>query len=217
VPKPADPQRPLRHGSPDKRAAITQAALDVFLRDGYARTSVDTIATEAGVSKRTIYDYYGDKRRLFLSVIEETSAAQTEAFQKMLDRSLGESDDLEAALLAFGREFATAVARSPQRSAVMRLLVAEAAHFPELTRNWRPVGPAQQALAARLHSLARQHRLHIADPLEAAEHFGALVTGAVNNRSLFGTVDLDDTEIDRLVTSGVRAFLRAYHPTAGRP
>ena len=41
----------------------------LFLRDGYARTSVDAIAAEAGVSKRTIYNHYGDKESLFLSVV----------------------------------------------------------------------------------------------------------------------------------------------------
>lgn len=55
------------------------------------------------------------------------------------------------------------------------------------------------------------------DPIEAAEHLGVLVTSAVNNRSLFGTVDIDDEEIDRLVAGGVNAFLRAYRPTDARP
>jgi AcrR family transcriptional regulator len=213
----ADPQRPLRQGSADKRAVIARAAIDVFVREGYARASVDAIAAEAGVSKRTIYDYYGDKRRLFLAVIQETSSAQAGEFQKMLDRTLARTDDLQAALLSFGREFATAVARSPQRSAVMRLFIGEAAHFPELVSSWRPVGPAQQALAARLRSIAEQHALDIHDPIEAAEHFGVLVTSTVNNRSLFGTVDIDDEEIDRLVTSGVNAFLRAYRRANARP
>jgi TetR/AcrR family transcriptional regulator, mexJK operon transcriptional repressor len=34
----------------------------LFLRDGFARTSVDAIVEEAGVSKRTIYNHFGDRR-----------------------------------------------------------------------------------------------------------------------------------------------------------
>ena len=61
----------FRQGSPAKRSAIVRAALEVFLREGYARASVDAIAATAGVSKRTIYDYYGDKEQLFLSTLQE--------------------------------------------------------------------------------------------------------------------------------------------------
>jgi AcrR family transcriptional regulator len=204
----------VRTGSPDKRAAIARAALQVFARQGYSRTSVDTIAEQAGVSKRTIYDYYGDKQRLFLAVVEETMTAQAEAFERLLAGTLGAVDDLRTALVAFGREFATAIARSPERAAVMRLMIAESGHFPALLRTWRPVGAAQQALAERLAQLAEQGLLDIADPVTAAEHLGVLVTGAVNSRSLFGAVPIDDAEIERIVTGGVDVFLRAYQ--AGR-
>jgi len=212
----ADPKRPLRQGSAAKRTAIARAAIDVFVRDGYARTSVDVIAAEAGVSKRTIYDYYGDKRRLFLSVIEETTEAEVEVFQELLRRTFDGAQSVEQALMDLGLAFATAVARSPQRSAIMRLLIGEAAHFPELVRGWRPVAAVQRSLADRLADQADRALLDIPDPLEAAEHFGVLVTGAVNTRSLFGTVHVADEEIERLAASGVRAFLRAYGPARDR-
>lgn len=128
----------LRQGSPAKRAAIVRAALDTFVQDGYARASVDAIAKAAGVSKRTIYDYYGGKERLFLSAVEDTMAAHTVSFQDLLDRTLKSSvadeTELEAALTAFGRTFATEVASSDERAAVMRLMIAEAPHFPALLR-----------------------------------------------------------------------------------
>ncbi|WP_154676942.1 TetR/AcrR family transcriptional regulator [Parafrankia discariae] len=200
----------LRQGSPAKRAAITRAALDVFVRDGYARASVDAIATASGISKRTIYDYYGDKKRLFLAAVHETTAAQAAAFDELLGRTLGDVTDLEAALTAFGRAFATEVARSAERAAVMRLMIAEAPHFPALIQTAPEDRPVQRALADRLAALAEQGLLDAPDPLEAAEFLGLLVTGRVNNRSWYGAVPLDDAEIDRLVAGGVRVFLRAY-------
>jgi TetR/AcrR family transcriptional regulator, mexJK operon transcriptional repressor len=203
----------LRHGSPAKRAAIVRAALEVFLREGYARASVDAIARTAGVSKRTIYDYYGDKERLFLSAVEETKAAQAAPFQDLLDRTLGaDTEDLEAALTRFGRAFATEIARSAERSAVLRLMIAEASHFPALLRPAPEERPVQRALADRLAELGDRGLLDVPDPDEAAEFLGLLVTGRVNHRSWYGTVGLDDAEIDRLVTGGVRVFLRAYAP-----
>jgi AcrR family transcriptional regulator len=203
---------PLRQGSPAKRAAIVRAALEVFLREGYARTSVDAIAAAAGVSKRTIYDYYGDKRQLFLSTLEETKQAQAAAFQDLLDRTLGQVDDIETALVRFGREFATEMARSAERAAVMRLTIAEAAHFPALLERTSTNTAVQRALADRLAELGGQGLLDVPDPMEAAEFLGLLVTGRVNNRSWYGAMKLDDPEITRLVAGGVRIFLRAFRP-----
>jgi hypothetical protein len=50
------------------------------------------------------------------------------------------------------------------------------------------------------------------DPLEAAGHLGALVTNAVSLRSLVGAYLVDEAEVDRIVTGGVRVFVRAYRP-----
>jgi TetR/AcrR family transcriptional repressor of mexJK operon len=202
--------QPLRQGSPAKRSAIVRAALDVFLREGFARASVDAIAAAAGVSKRTIYDYYGDKRQLFLSTLEETKQGHAAAFQELLDRTLGQVDDIEAALISFGREFAIEVARSAERAAVMRLMIAEASHFPALLERTATNTAVQRALADRLAELAGRGLLDIPDPMEAAEFLGLLVTGRANSRSWYGAVKLDDAEIARLVAGGVRIFLRAF-------
>jgi TetR/AcrR family transcriptional repressor of mexJK operon len=203
----------LRPGSPVKRAAIVGAALEVFLREGYTRASVDAIAATAGVSKRTIYDYYGDKRQLFLSTLRETRDAHTAAFRELLDRTLGQVTDIEAALTGFGREFATGIARSAERVAVMRLLIAEAPHFPALLEQTDTGDSVQRALADRLAELAKEGLLAVPDPMEAAEFLGLLVTGRVHNHSWYGAVPLDDAEIARLVAGGVHVFLRAYGPT----
>jgi AcrR family transcriptional regulator len=202
----------LRQGSPAKRAAIIRAALEVFVREGYARAGVDAIAAAAGVSKRTIYDYYGDKETLFLAAIGETAQAQNATFADLLDRTLGEVTDISAALTAFGRAFATAVARSPERAAVLRLMIAEAPHFPQLIEPAPEERPVQRALADRLAALGEQGLLRVPDPLEAAEFLGLLVTGRVDHRSWYGAVRLSDAEIDRLVAGGVTVFLRAYGP-----
>ncbi|MCW3819448.1 TetR/AcrR family transcriptional regulator [Micromonospora sp. DR5-3] len=209
---PANTDRPLRQGSADKRAAIERAALAVFVREGYARASVDAIAAEAGVSKRTIYDYYGDKERLFVGVLTDTIEASDAVFSALLDRTLPADGDLPSGLLAFGREFATAVARSPERAAVMRLMIAEAHHFPALLRQLQGAGATQRMLATRLATFADRGLLDLPDPLEAAGHLGALVTNAVSLRSLIGADLVDEAELDQIVTSGVRVFLRAYRP-----
>ena len=48
----------------------------------------------------------------------------------------------------------------------------------------------------------------------AAEHLFALTFGQVNNKSMMGTVQLSDSEADRIIASGIAAFLRAYGSAA---
>lgn len=201
-------------GSERKRTAIVQAALALFLRDGYARTSVDAIAEEAGVSKRTIYNHYGDKENLFLSVVADTYGSMIGAFVSLIEKYLTDIPDgeVEQSIISFAREIAQLAARSPQRSAMIRLMMAEAPHFPELvTVQMRPRG-ITGAIAARLTRLSARGLLEVPEPEEAANHLFALTMGQMNNRTLFGALPVADEEVTRMATSGARAFLRAYLP-----
>ena len=55
-----------------KRAAILQAASDVFLANGYVGASMDDVAARAGVSKQTLYKHFGDKETLFHELVITT-------------------------------------------------------------------------------------------------------------------------------------------------
>ena len=51
-------------------AAILAAAVEEFTENGYAGARVDSIASRAGVNKRMLYHYFGDKEQLYLAVLE---------------------------------------------------------------------------------------------------------------------------------------------------
>lgn len=90
--------------------------------------------------------------------------------------------------------------------------MAEAPHFPELRlHQLRPPG-ITASLAARLATLSARGLLDVPEPEEAANHLFALTMGQVNNRSIYGILDLTDEEIIHQATSGARAFLRACRP-----
>ena len=132
----------------------------------------------------------------------------------MLERTLGgeitTEAELEAALVDFGVEFATATAQSRHRTAMVQLITAEAAHFPRLMEMWRARGPEQGALARRLQELAQAGFLDLEDADEAAAHLGILTTTLVNDRTLYGVAPVEQDVLVGIVTRGVRVFLRAY-------
>ena len=75
-----------------KRAAILDAARDLFLQRGYGGTSMDDVAARAAVSKQTVYKNFADKQRLFIEVItsdvgpvEDSTRAQMAAMPDSAD------------------------------------------------------------------------------------------------------------------------------------
>jgi AcrR family transcriptional regulator len=67
------PLRPIERRDPARtRAQILEAALTEFAHKGLAGARVDQIAARAGVNKRMIYHYFGNKEDLFLAILEHT-------------------------------------------------------------------------------------------------------------------------------------------------
>ena len=66
-----------------KRTAILQAAIHAFFEHGFAAASIEQIAADAGVSKVTVYNQFGDKRALFTGAVEqECSRMRTYLFDR---------------------------------------------------------------------------------------------------------------------------------------
>jgi AcrR family transcriptional regulator len=56
---------------PDAPGRLAEAALDLFGERGYDQTTVEDIAARAGVTKRTFFRHYGDKREVLFAGGEE--------------------------------------------------------------------------------------------------------------------------------------------------
>ncbi|KAB2370585.1 TetR/AcrR family transcriptional regulator [Actinomadura montaniterrae] len=209
-------ERTGRRGRVDKREAILDAALRVFSREGYERASIDMIAAEAGVAKPTIYNHLGGKENLFRQIMVDAARETSAKFMAALDGF--PTDPAGAAEL---RERLLTVAPAmvecfhhPESWALQRLLYAESVRFPDLYGDVRANGAGQvaDALAGRLARLGNAGHLRIADPDRAAAHFIALLTHELVGLSELGNREVPPAEVERVVTAGVDAFLRAYAP-----
>lgn len=59
-----------RLSAADRRAAILDAALDVFSARGFHRASLDDVAARGGISKALIYEHFTSKHELQLALLE---------------------------------------------------------------------------------------------------------------------------------------------------
>lgn len=84
------------------RAAILNAAINLFGERGYERTSVSALAKAAGIGKGTIYSYFSSKNEILLAFCEEELAFIYSEIKKKLDP---DAPLAEKMLLVFMSEF----------------------------------------------------------------------------------------------------------------
>ena len=201
----------LREGSTQKRAAILTAARELFLSDGFDRTSVDAVAARAGVSKRTVYDYFGDKQTLLQAVVDGVGQSLITTIGRILDDTLPEPTeaiDRADVRVTFAMRIATDMLGSAEYATLQRLVRTQFGHLPNGGENSMADAP-DEALAERFAAFAAAGLLDIPDARLAADQFIALTFGVALNR--FGSANAtEDTRVRPLVVEGVRTFLRAY-------
>jgi TetR/AcrR family transcriptional regulator, mexJK operon transcriptional repressor len=196
-----------RRRSEGKKAAVLEAAETLFVAQGYEATGVDAIAAQAQVSKRTVYDHFGDKQTIFLYVLERVTDALAAAVRAALDEELTPGRDLREALTAFADRIVTGTFASSDYAAFRRLTGSRSAvpRLPEHVRK-RP----ERMLEERIAMLAASGALHAPVPRTAARHFTAL-TFSLALESLAEREGVSHPPaLKAIIADGVDAFLRAY-------
>ena len=174
---------------------------------------MEEIATLAGLTKRTVYNNYGDKDALFTQIVADV-LAYAEAFARGLHEEFTAgvtAANLRATLDDLGRRLALGIVR-PEVIALRRLLIREARAFPALGQEYFDRAPGQvlDALSSGFERLARRRLLRVGDARRAAAQFAYLVAGEPLDRAmLVGTVPPDDDVIG-CAREGVQTFLARY-------
>ncbi len=192
-----------------RRAAIVSAARDAFLEQGYAATSMSTIATHLGGSKGTLWAYFPSKEDLFAAVLDDVTAS----FRRNLDDALRPGRDCHTTLVDFAERFLLKIL-NPDNMRLHRLIVGEGGRFPEIGRLFYARGP--QIVLERLSDYIRGRMeagdLRSDDPLKAAITLIQL-TQTQHSLRLWGVAEIPETEDVRAhATEMVALFNRAYAP-----
>lgn len=198
--------RPSKEAAPQLEAKILEVATSLFLAEGYGATTIEAIATRAGVSKRTLYHRYADKSALFAAVVGRI----IEQVRPPPDVPLLEGTTLEDVLRRLALLILKA-ALSPPALALHRLVIAEAARFPDLGRALSKVGGEQEGVALIGGLLQRElppGSMSAADAAFAAGQFLQLVVTVPQRRAMGHGTPMSPAEHEAWADRVVRLFLR---------
>jgi TetR/AcrR family transcriptional regulator, mexJK operon transcriptional repressor len=204
-------ESPAETRSDRKHREIMQAATALFVAKGYDGTSMDEIATTAGVSKQTIYKHFSDKDRLFTEIVLATTQ-QVDHVVRLVLSTLDDTEDLVHDLGRLGRQFLQAL-MDEELLQIRRLVIANADRMPSLGRDWYAHGFERvlAALTSCFRTLADKELLQIEDAALAANHFSGMLLIPLNEAMFTGnTKPRTKAELDRLADAAVAAFFAAY-------
>jgi TetR/AcrR family transcriptional repressor of mexJK operon len=204
--------------SSQRRGEILAAGRKIFVSQGYLGASMDAVAAAAGMSKRTVYQYFADKESLFAAAVLDTVDQGYEFFAPRI-RALAEAEDIAEALRANSR-ITLAGVMQPEILQMRRLVIAEAERFPDVGRAYyeRSWGRTLALLAETLQRLHDQGVLHVPHPERSAHFYTWLVISIPANRVAFlGDAETyTPIELDELADEATRVFLAAHQPNQQR-
>lgn len=113
-------QRRTRTGRPPatSRAALEQVGFELFARQGFDRTTVDDIATAAGIGRRTFFRYFASKNDLVWGDFE-AELVKLDSLLAATDAAVPMMDALRGAVVEFNRFDPAAVPWHRERMALI--------------------------------------------------------------------------------------------------
>lgn len=192
---------PMPEGA--RRQALMEAAAAVFIRDGYAAASMDRVAQEAGMSKRTLYRLFPSKAALFEATIHDS------LIPAHMDPELAREPELHTALArmleAAGRHL---LALRPV--GIFRLVIAEQGRTPELAETFHRVlvRRGATALQRQIGLEMERGRLRPGDAEATGRMLYGMAFGSMQIRLLLGLREVPAAEeVATLAREAVDIFL----------
>ena len=186
---------------------LLDAALHLFNIQGYANTTMEHIAKEAGASTKTIYSRYPNKEAILKAavnrVVERSMAAHTQTI-RVDPRAARPSEFIES----LGGQIAMALSKG-EGASLIYLALSEARHFPPLVGLYNSViGHGTGLFRAALEGWRADGLLpELKDPEKAAQLCLSMVSDTARIRTALGEPMTPD-EIQAHVALAAEIFLR---------
>jgi AcrR family transcriptional regulator len=201
--------RPCKGDEQLSRDRLLDSANRLFLEHGYGNLNMETIARDAHVSMRTIYNEFGGKAGLFGALIRRCS--------DQFIHSLSAEGPLEEALLTFARQFIFRITR-PDVLRLRAILIGESTRFPDLATQFYEQGPRRTLdyLTEFFRQQQLAERITLIEPAFLADQFISALRGERLQRLQLGLEETPDAaEIEIWVLQATQLFLNGCLLKAG--
>lgn len=123
----------FRRRSQERPDELLDAALDLFIEQGFSATRVEDIATRAGLSKGAVYLYYPSKDAILEALVRRGIVPIVAAVEAMGEDSLPDPrQGIERIIGLIAGRIA-----NPRLAAIPRIIIAEAGRYPHLAHMYR--------------------------------------------------------------------------------
>jgi AcrR family transcriptional regulator len=193
-----------------RRKAFVDAARELFFANGYAGTTMSSIASKVGGSKTTLWTYFPSKEELFAAVVDDIVAQYGDALAIELPLDEPVSDVLRV----FGNLLMTKLTATPILS-LFRLVVGEAERFQHLAETFYERGPRRGKARAAVWVGEKMVRgeLRMGDPMRAVQQFTGLCQSGLYQFAMLNLPESRDlARLQDDVDAAVDAFYRAWKP-----
>ena len=152
---------------PDARQRLRTTALELFAEHGYENVSAEQIAAQAGLTRRTFFRHFSDKRDVLFAGSEQLPGVVADAI-RTAPGELDPADAARAGLLAVATRLEELLEPSPTRLAVI-------ASSPELQEreSWK-----HEAVAEAITVALRERRADDTDPVLLGRVWSAVLRTA---------------------------------------
>ncbi len=201
--------RPTREQAEARHEELLDRALDHFLDKGFEQATIEAIAADVGMTKRTVYARYADKASLFRAAVRRAIERYAISDERIRATDAG---DLAQTLTNLAMLRIDLVS-TPQGLKLQRIIQTESYRFPDIFTNTYEIGalPTIKFMARVLKRETAAGNLALDDPFAAANAFMSMVvTGPV--RYILAASPLPAEELEKRVAFGVRLFLDGARP-----
>ncbi|MDA5557316.1 TetR/AcrR family transcriptional regulator [Shimia sp. MMG029] len=191
-----------------KFAQVLEHARRLFMQHGFESVSMDHIAQAAQVSKATLYNYFPDKRMLFMEVARRECEEQAEQLEAKVDDAQPVADVLRVV----GRGLMGIILSEFGRN-MFRVCVSEVDRFPEIGQQFYASGPelCRNRLTEFFQEAEARGELSVPDPGLAADQFEELCKAGLFLRQVTGVqTRFTQEEVDYVVDGAVEMFIARY-------
>lgn len=195
--------RPLAMSVEDRRAEILTVAEQLFGEQGFEQVTMTEIARLAGMSKKTLYVYFSDKKALLTALVASSFIWSQDAFAAQNQDSVKSLHDTLKIIAQH--------VLSERHLKLCRLAISESVGIEGLTNTFYEMGIVQsrQYLIRCLEQIApERHRLSLDAEILADMLFGACIGKSLIDALLMQQI-IDFKDIEAKITTTVQALFCA--------